>query len=100
MSARELYDRTRGTWKVSAPRADKARYALAVYGGVIQEVYSIYEWFKSDSPEMIALVGRPDGDDGRWGFVGGVAPDDVRVKYVGKRLPDRFHGNPIRYYNC
>ncbi len=100
LSTQQLYDRTRGTWKVSAPRADKAHYAFAVYRGVIQEVYEIDEWLRSDSEEFIRLLGRPNGDDGRWGFIGGVAPDDIRDKYIGKHLPDRFYGFPIRYYNC
>ncbi|MCA1592761.1 MAG: hypothetical protein LC754_08955 [Acidobacteria bacterium] len=100
LSTQQLYDHTRGTWKVSVPRAEKAHYAVAVCGGVIQEVYEIYEWLPSDSDEFVRLLGRPKGNDGRSGFVGGVAPDDIRDKYVGKRLPDRFYGFPIRYYNC
>jgi hypothetical protein len=35
LSRQELYDRKRGTWKVSMPRADNARYAFAVCRGVI-----------------------------------------------------------------
>ena len=99
MNPQDLYDRTRGTWKISKTRADKARYALAVYRGVIQEVYEINAWAPSGSTEQTRKFG-PNRNDGRWEFYGRLAPDNIRDKYRGKRLPDRFYGNPIRYYNC
>src|ERR1041385_6463172 len=80
ISTKDLYDRTRGTWKISPSRAEKAHYAFAVYQGVIQEVYEIFEWMPSDSEEMVKVFGRPNGDDGRWGFRGSVAPNNIRAK--------------------
>lgn len=52
------------------------------------------------------LAGRQDdespvkGDNTRSEFVGGLAPEDIREKYVGKRLPKRSYGSPILYFNC
>ena len=43
MSDLALYEATRGGWKIG-PRRDKVRYALAVYGGVVQEAYEISYW--------------------------------------------------------
>jgi hypothetical protein len=43
MSDVALYEATRGVWKIG-PRRAKARYALAVYQGVVQEVYEILNW--------------------------------------------------------
>ena len=94
----ELYDRTKGTWKVSKVRADKAHYAFAVYRGVIKEVYQIDEWLPSGSSEFTRQFGNRD--DGRWEFEGRLAPENIRKKYRGKRMPDRFWGFPIRYNNC
>jgi|SRR5437660_468145 len=95
----DLYNCTRGTWKIDKDRANKAHYALAVYQGVIREVFEIHEWLPSGSTEYTRQLG-PNRDDGRSEFIGAVAPDKVRDKYIGKRMPERFFGNPIRYYNC
>ena len=92
---RNIYKCTRGTWKVNRGRADKALYALAVYHGLILEVYEIDEWVPAGSTED-SFGPAP----GRHEFVGGIAEDEIRNKYVGKQLPDRFWGFPIRYYNC
>jgi len=43
MSDLALYEATRGVWRIG-PRRDKVRYALAVYEGVVQEVYGIAHW--------------------------------------------------------
>ncbi len=51
-SALELYDATRGTWKVGLGSAKKAKYALAVYGGVVREVYEIAEWLPAESTDV------------------------------------------------
>ncbi|HZT59504.1 MAG TPA: hypothetical protein VFA21_12915 [Pyrinomonadaceae bacterium] len=92
---RNIYKCTRGTWKLSKDRASKARYALGVYRGMILEVYEIDEWFNAGTtPDSFGPA------EGRYEFIGKVAPDEIRDRYVGKRLPERFHGNPIRYYNC
>src|ERR1043165_406780 len=95
MSATALYHCTRGTWRVSRSRANKAQYAFSVYRGVVREVYEIHEWLPSGSTE------HSFGADGyRSEFVGKVAPDKIRDKYVGKRLESPPGQNPIRYYNC
>jgi hypothetical protein len=92
---RDVYKCTRGTWKVNRSRADKAHYAFGVYHGKILEVFEIDEWVPAgSSPKSFGPA------PGRHEFVGRIAPDKIRDKYVGKRLPDRFYGNPIRYYNC
>lgn len=94
-NGRDTYKCTRGTWKVNKARAEKARYALAVHRGKILEVYEIDRWLPAGSTE-----GSFGPAPGRHEFVGQKAPGEIRSKYVGKRLPDRFYGFPIRYYNC
>ena len=38
------------------------------------------------------------GGSKRWGFVGEPAELDVQMKYVGKRVPDRYRSrHPVRY---
>ena len=106
---RDLYHATRGAWRIDRRRAETAEYAFAVYKGVIKEVYKIDEW-RPVSPELYGilerLAGRQDddspveGDDTRSEFVGTLAPESIREKYVGKRLPKRSYGSPILYFNC
>jgi len=95
INARDLYNCTRGTWVVSRRRANKAHYAFAVYRGVIREVYEVDEWVEAGTtPESYGP------SPGRSEFVGRVTEEEVRDKYVGKRLP-KLHGqNPILYFNC
>ena len=96
MTPIELYDATRGVW-VTGPKRDRARYALAVFRGVVQEVYQITAWFPGGS----TLSSRPDTDyPGRWEFVGKIAPDKLRRRYVFRsvrRYLPQGAQNPIRY---
>ena len=98
MSALELYEATRGIWRVG-PYRDRVRYALAVYQGVVQEVYCVKAWFEAGS----TFYGtREDlSDEDRWEFVGAIANDEVSNRYlfhsVKKFLPDGAQ-NPIAYF--
>jgi hypothetical protein len=108
-NADDLYNVTRGTWRINKQRAESAEYAFAVYKGEIKEVYKIDEW-RPSSRELYAFFDRlagyeprelpPDFNDGRSEFVGELASQDIREKYVGKRLPKRSYGAPILYFNC
>ncbi len=44
MSSDELYEATRGIWKVGSRRSG-AKFALAVFRGVVWEVYEIGAWY-------------------------------------------------------
>jgi len=101
MSPVELYDATRATWVVGR-RREKAKYVLSVYEGIVREVYWIAAWLPSGST---LKHDRPRGDPvkGRWEFVGKVAEEKVRHKYLNRSVMHYFpeHGrNPIRYENC
>ena len=107
-SAEDLYNCTRGLWRVNRERAEKARYAFAVYQGVIKEVYEVDRWI----PASQATKGywrereRSQGNDlsvtheGRSEFIGKLASEAIRNKYIGRRMPVRHSQNPIRYINC
>ncbi len=101
MSAIELYDATRGVWRVGEKR-HQARYAFAVYEGIVREVYKIEQWFPAgttfstrNQDELVA----PD----RWEFVGQLAETKIREKYLLKSVEDYFSRNsqnPITYVQC
>ncbi len=107
--ADELYEITRGFWKVFRNRSDKAKYAFAVFKGEIKEVYEIDRWEEGgrELSEFWLKRKREQGEDtdpsvnkGRFQFVGQVAPEVVRTKYVGKQLPPTTEKFPVRYFNC
>lgn len=105
----ELYEVTRGLWRLSRPRAEKSKYAFAVFRGTIKEVYEIQCWEPAHIQsneywiERKRLQGEaidPSINNGRFQFFGQIAPDFIRLKYVDKQLPVAYGQNPIRYFNC
>lgn len=97
----ELYDATRGIWRVGENR-NKAKYAFAVYEGIVREVYEIKQWLPAGSTFSTR---DPHGvyDSERWEFVGKLANDNIRTKYLLKSVENYFSSgsqNPITYVNC
>ena len=109
MSAVELYDATRKSWRVG-PRREQIEYAMAVHRGVIREVYRVAAWLPANST-MTALGttsnisgGEQIGDDielgERYEFVGRIAESSVRRRYLGKSVRHYLtpgSQNPIKY---
>ena len=100
LTPHQLYDVTRGVWSVSYERASKMKYAFAIYDGLIMEVYRIACWLPAGS----TLTGRWDEIDEahvkRFEFVGNIAPEEVRNKYINKNVARIFKAgsqNPIMY---
>lgn len=100
MTPLELYDATRIAWKVGLDR-EKARFAMAIYAGVVREVYEIAGWYPEGSTFQ-SLSRRKDVEPGRWEFVGRVAEEKVRKKYLYRSVAHYFaksSQNPILYVN-
>jgi uncharacterized protein len=97
MTEKELYESTRGVWVIGS-RRDKAEYAMAVYQGIVREVYSIKAWYPAGT--LVYETREPiDYDiERRWEFEGTIA-SDIRNQYVGKKV-GKSGQNPIRYVNC
>lgn len=104
LSELELYEVTRGVWKVNISRAMKAEYAMAVYKGIIREVYKIEKWQKADKAGYSTRRDLPSRDiSKRKEFIGKVAEDRIINKYIGKDISEYFkkgNQNPITYMNC
>jgi hypothetical protein len=103
MSSQELYDATRSAWKLGS-RREKAKYALSVFHGIAREVYAIAEWVPGGSTmRSTDTDGRHARIRGRQEFVGQVAPEAIRRRYVGRSVAHHFTRgaqNPIAYVNC
>ena len=103
MSPEELYEATRGVWKIGA-RRNSVRHVLALYQGVVKEVYAVEGWepanwrvyrFRADE-----LKAREKQDVGRWQFKGSVAKEPIRGRYLGKDVSKylvKGAMNPIQY---
>src|SRR3954467_8458936 len=76
MSDVALYEATRGVWKIG-PRRDNVHYALAVYEGIVQEVYAISHWQPALTAPYSTRTFDADRARGRWEFVGKRAPEPV-----------------------
>ena len=92
-----LYEATRYAWKISAKRAKRAEYVLAICHGIIVEVFIAEKWLPATPENFPGLEPVPR----RYGFIGTEAPDRIRKMYVGKRIPDKYRkkgaSNPIKY---
>lgn len=103
MTAEQLYEATRGVWKVGAARCKKARYALAVFDGVVREVYEIDSWHPAATTPYATRDAAQLDTKGRREFIGHVADATVRDAYVGRSVAKQFQQglqNPIMYVNC
>lgn len=103
MSTMELYDATRGVWKVGERRKG-AKFALAVYAGIVRAVYSIAAWVEAGSTMTVRNYSEKRYDfTERFEFVGKLAPQSMQKQYVGKSVRSQLAPgaqNPIKYVNC
>ena len=100
-----LYDAVRYSWHVSQDRAGGAEYVLAVAHGMIVGVFEAEEWLRAEKTNFLDISdehGNWNDQEGRFGFRGHQAPDDIQRLYRGKRIPDEHRPgqNPIHYVNC
>jgi len=103
MSGTNLYDITRGVWKVQRQRASKASLAFAVVHGKVVEVYEIDDWHPANTTPYLSR--RQDQADPKYAkrfeFTGKVAPSGVRNKYLDQLVGHLFgSGQVILYVNC
>lgn len=81
------YEATRGNWKISPKSPKSYPYAFSVTNGVVCEVYEIEKWETVPS--------------GRKRFIGNVAPEAIKARFVGKRIPDYYSkkgmASPVLY---
>lgn len=100
----ELYDYTRGQWKLNLDRAGNAKYAFAVYQVIIQEVYEILNWYPANATFNVRtnLIDRKPEEriKGRYEFIGNLAKESIRAKYKYRSVEHYFkkgNSNPIMY---
>jgi uncharacterized protein len=90
---RDLLDAVRYAWKISIPRAQKAQFVFAVQQGIIRGVYVADEWLPATEAN---LPGFPRVEPSRVGFRGREAPQEIKDRYLYKRVPDRYRKKGAR----
>jgi hypothetical protein len=92
MGDEALYEITRGVKRIGK-RRDKARYALAVYKGIVREVYRIDQWHPAGTTSYNTREKEEVKVRGRWEFTGSVAEPKIRDKYVGRSVENYLAAN-------
>ena len=102
MSRAQLYEVTRGVWKVGT-RRDGVQFALAVAEGVVREVFEVQRWHPAGSTPYTTRPRSQVAIEGRWEFTGVVANERIRDKYLDASVAHYFargNSNPILYVNA
>lgn len=104
MEQAELYEATRGTWKVG-PKKELARFALSVFHGVVRAVFEIESWHpERTTPYHIRVFEEPARMPARrWEFLGKPAEESIQKLYVGRSVHRYFkqgQQSPVVYVNC
>jgi len=97
MSREELYETTRGIWKVGETNRNKVDFAMALYQGIVLEVYRIKQWYPAGTLKYKTRDSSDFKKSGRWEFSGSIAKD-IREEYIDFSV-GKAGQNPIRYVN-
>ena len=91
MSDQALYEATRGI-RVIGERRNRARLAMAVFAGIIREVYEIESWHHAGSTPYQTRDAKDLAKQRRkrWEFVGHLAPEPVCDRYCGRSVEHLF----------
>ena len=101
MTAEALYEATRGVWPIGQRRLG-AKYALAVFEGVVRQAYEIHSWHQAGTTPYRTRTPEEVKSDRRWEFLGAVA-QSIASKYCGGSVASylpRGAQFPVTYVNC
>lgn len=92
-SASAIYNAVRAAWRISKkrigdPKSPLLRYVIAEHRGIVVAVFHVREWYRVTA----------EGQQGRWGFDGEEAPQEIKASYIGKRIEKKKGAaNPILF---
>ncbi len=93
ISAEALYDYTRGIWYRNLKSVNDDEYALSVVNAIVIEVYKIDHWVPGTKAAFKMRKVDPKEAARRIAFVGKVAEDSVRNRYIGKSVSHLYKRN-------
>ena len=97
-----IYDAVRVAWRVNANRARSYNLVLAhVRGLVVGAFRPEHPWIDATKENFPGLLG--EDIPRKRGFIGQDAEEEIWNRYVGKRVPARYHKKgaraPVRFYD-
>lgn len=101
MSAEELYETTRGIWKRKIESVAPADYCLSVAKSIVVEVYKVHQWYMAGTTPMKSRTFTEEECHNRIEFVGELAPDNIREKYIGKSVANLYkqgEADPVKVF--
>ncbi len=83
-----IYEATRGWWKLKINKVNKVDYVLAEYRGIVRAVFKPKKWLQNENRSK------------RWGFEGCEVTDNTVLEtYLNREVPKtKGMSNPIRYF--
>ena len=98
-----VYEAVRGLWSMDLKKVSQYSLVLAHVRGLVRGAYRPTKWMKG-TPKNFPLhdwTNDPEKYLQKVCFNGDEADLDVKRRYVGKRVPEKYRsrGNPIRYFN-
>ncbi|MDX2098074.1 MAG: hypothetical protein SFW36_09890 [Leptolyngbyaceae cyanobacterium bins.59] len=102
MSEDELYDATRGVWKIS-DRREGVKLAFAIFEGIVREVYEVEKWHPAGTTIYKTRADDDVNHAGRWEFTGHKANAEIRSRYYGGSVESYFPKGlqtPYKYVNA
>lgn len=101
MSAEALYEATRGVWRRKIESVQPADYALSVSKGIILEVFKIDQWYSAGTFPMKTREVSAEHCKGRIEFIGSIAEQSIREKYIGKSVAGLYkngEADPLKVF--
>jgi uncharacterized protein len=98
-NSENIYEATSKYWAISKSKADKLKYVLSEYKGLIVEVFEVDEWYPVQVPYNPGSK-REGKLRTRYGFHGKVAPPEIRDRYINRSVAHhkkRGYASPILY---
>ena len=94
-----LYEATRAHWSIKKDHnITKTKVALSVHEGIVIEVYEIAAWVPANSTMMVYRMDKGNSD--RVEFVGDIAKESIRKKFLGKSVAGLYLHGDIRPVAC
>ena len=92
-----IYEAVRHAWRLDPKKVMKAELVLAMRQGLVIGVFVPEKWCAATEENF---PGRPTRE-GRWGFYGHEADENISKQYLRRRLPDSMRkkgaANPVKY---
>ena len=96
LTPEQLYNNTRSSWQLDKKRKEAVKYVLSVYKSIVKEVYEVKGWFKFGETIIDKNLEIKENEKNKSEFVGKIAEENIRKKFVGKSISNKFSYNQLQ----